>query len=77
MNACQRQQAINSSISVTWTRRGWVSALSLISAVKGEADAAMPGGFLRQPDNSSIPVVEVLPAEPFITSCLPQGEAVR
>ncbi len=47
----------------------------LISAVKGEADAAMPGRFSAAADNSSIPVVEVLPAEPLYNLLLATGRS--
>ena len=47
----------------------------LISAVKGEADAAMPGQFSAAANNSSIPVVEVLPAEPLYNLLLATGKS--
>jgi hypothetical protein len=47
----------------------------LISAVKAGADAAMPGQFSTEADNSSVPTVEVVPAELLYELLLATGKS--
>jgi hypothetical protein len=47
----------------------------LITAVRGGVDTAIPGQFFATADNSRIPVVEVLPAEPLYNLLLATGKS--